>query len=69
MPTTSPGSYLRPSVTRANGGEKMKKRGMFVGNQPYPQLGGFSSPSKLQKAELMGLERGGPSAAGSKPLG
>lgn len=68
MPTTSPGSYLKPNVSLSKGGEKMKKRGMFVGNQPYPQLGGFSSPSKLQKAELMSLERGGPSSAGSKPL-
>lgn len=69
MPTTSPGAYLKPSVPRSGGGEKMKRRGMFVGNQPYPQLGGFSSPSKLQKAQLMSLERGGPSASGAKPLG
>lgn len=68
MPTTSPGAYLKPKVSLSGGGEKMKKRGMFVGNQPYPQLGGFSSPSKLQKAELMGLERGGPSATKGKPI-
>lgn len=65
---TQPNTYLRPKVSTAGAGEKMKRRGMFIGNQPYPQLGGFSSPSKFPKADSMGMERGGPQAAKGKPI-
>ena len=51
--------YLKPKVSMGGAGElKKKKRGMFMNHPPYPELGGFSSASKLPKAENMALERG-----------
>jgi hypothetical protein len=61
-------TYLKPKVSTGNMDTKQKKRGMFVGNAPYPELGGFTSASKLGKGENMAIEKGGPSAVKGKPI-
>ena len=61
-------TYLKPKVSTGNMDSKEKKRGMFIGNSAYPQLGGFSSAAKLGKGENMALEKGGPSSVKGRPI-
>jgi len=52
-------SYLKPKVAVGNMGERPKKRGMFQNIPSYPQLGGFSSASKVPERDRpLALEKG-----------
>jgi hypothetical protein len=58
--------YLMPKAGAPP--RKMEKRvGMFVNQSPYPELGGFSGPGKLDKATNMTLEAS-PEARKGKPI-
>ncbi|HWS65701.1 MAG TPA: hypothetical protein VN325_23325 [Steroidobacteraceae bacterium] len=52
-------NYLKPKVAVGNLGERKKKNGMFQNVPPYPELGGFSSASKVpERQRPLALEKG-----------
>jgi len=52
-------TYLKPKVASGSMGERKKKNGMFQNIPSYPQLGGFSSSSKVPERDRpMALEKG-----------
>lgn len=52
-------SYLKPKVAAGNMGERKKKNGLFQNIPSYPQIGGFSSASKVPERDRpLALEKG-----------
>jgi hypothetical protein len=52
-------NYLRPKVSAGKMEDRKKKNGMFQNVSSYPQLGGFSSASKVPESDRpMALEKG-----------
>jgi hypothetical protein len=52
-------SYLKPKVATGSMGERKKKNGLFQNIPSYPQLGGFSGPSKVPERDRpLALEKG-----------
>jgi len=47
--------------------QMMKKSGMFINQEPYPELGGFSGAGKFGKCKNMALEKS-PEARKGKPI-
>jgi hypothetical protein len=61
--------YLKPKVGTPSL-EPKQKNGMFINHPGYPEMGGFTGPSKLNKTNksIMELEKGGPQSKRGKPL-
>jgi hypothetical protein len=52
-------NYLKPKVAAGKMEERKKKNGMFQNISSYPELGGFSGPSKVpERQRPMALEKG-----------
>jgi hypothetical protein len=52
-------NFLKPKVTAGKMEERKKKNGMFQNIPSYPQLGGFSSASKVPESDRpLALEKG-----------
>jgi hypothetical protein len=52
-------SYLKPKVSAGKMEDRKKKNGLFQNVSSYPQLGGFSGPSKVPESDRpMALEKG-----------
>jgi hypothetical protein len=52
-------NYLKPKVTSGKMEDRKKKNGMFQNVSSYPELGGFSSASKVPASDRpLGLEKG-----------
>lgn len=63
-------AYLQPK-TKNPKSKVQRKDGMFVNQPNYPELGGLTGPSKLNKSGMesaMHLEKGGPTAQRGKPI-
>lgn len=62
-------SYLKPK-TSAPMMLRKKRNGQFVNPPLMMNLGGFTSSDKLKRGTTanVGLEKGGPTARGKKPL-
>lgn len=52
-------NYLKPKVSSGDMSERKRTNGMFQNTAPYPQLGGFSSASKVPEPDRpLALEKG-----------
>jgi hypothetical protein len=52
-------NYLKPKVSAGKMEDRKKKNGLFQNVSSYPQLGGFSSASKITESDRpMALEKG-----------
>lgn len=61
--------YLKPKVG-APALERKTRNGMFINPPSYAQMGGLTSPAKLERdsKDRMNLEKGGPQAKQGKPI-